>query len=64
MNKRRLCYRCKHLTSRADGAGGGTYGCRKCPGLVLGEWGHWTDERDEPRELEDGCYEHIKGGET
>lgn len=51
------CYGCKYLTSIPDGAGGGLYTCRKRPGLVLGEWGHWTDESDEPRTANGKCKE-------
>jgi hypothetical protein len=50
------CYGCKHLFSSPDGAGGGLYLCNKYPGVVLGEWGHWTSEVDEPMGNTD-CYE-------
>lgn len=39
---RKPCYGCKYLGSEPDGAGGGTYKCMKNPGMVVGEWGHWT----------------------
>ena len=57
-NKLKSCYGCKHLTSYADGAGGGSYKCDKTPGLAVGEWGHWTDETDEPtHDTSQKCYE-------
>ena len=53
---RKHCYGCKHLKPCPDAAGGGTYHCALRPCLVIGEWGHWTDESDEPREIND-CWE-------
>jgi hypothetical protein len=40
------CLKCEFLISKMDDAGGGIYQCKKYPGIVLGEWGHWTDEED------------------
>lgn len=56
------CKGCKHLDSIPDAAGGGLYKCMKRPGLVVGEWGHWTNpEYDEPTHSADwGCYEKIE----
>ena len=56
---KKYCYGCRHLLTFPDAAGGGTYGCRKRPGLVIGEWGHWTDERDKPERLAEDCYEET-----
>ena len=53
--KQALCYGCVNLRSVPDAAGGGTYFCWKTPGLVVGEWGHWTTEDDKPRVISD-CY--------
>lgn len=49
MSERKQCYGCLELRVYPDAAGGGTYKCELLGGLVLGEWGHWTDERDQPR---------------
>jgi hypothetical protein len=57
VKEKKYCYGCKHLDSWPDAAGGGTYHCALRPGLVVGEWGHWTDESDKPKELAEDCYE-------
>lgn len=44
------CHDCPKLIQAADAAGGGTYKCKDYPGIVLGEWGHWTD-KDEPNPI-------------
>ncbi len=46
------CYGCKHLNSSMDGAGGITYGCNLCSGLVIGEDAHWSRDEDKPRRCE------------
>ncbi len=51
------CYGCCHLQSYADGAGGGIFKCDNTAGLVIGEYGHWTDDSDTPRPYDDDCYE-------
>jgi hypothetical protein len=58
------CDGCIYLGSLPDAAGGGLYKCRKRPGLVVGEWGHWAvPEYDEPTHpAEWDCYE--KGRQT
>jgi len=48
----RTCHGCPYLLTESDIAGGGVYKCAQYYGLILGEWGHWTDERDAPRPLE------------
>lgn len=50
------CRTCRHFAGIPDGAGGGTYYCRKFPGLVLGEWGHWIGN-DEPNIANEDCWE-------
>ena len=62
MMTRKHCYGCKHLITEVDAAGGGVYKCSKFPYVVVGEWGHWTDERDEPREIND-CWEGSENRE-
>lgn len=42
------CYKCNHVITKSDGAGGGIVQCEKLGGVVLGEYGHWTDENDDP----------------
>lgn len=49
------CFGCKNLISEPDGAGGGIYRCKLAPGIIKGEWGHWTDEDDIPRPFNDEC---------
>lgn len=53
MSEQTECFGCPNLKSKSDAAGGGTYSCELYPGIVLGEWGHWTDENDTPRRLKD-----------
>jgi hypothetical protein len=52
MDERKLCFDCKHLyTDRRlyQGSGGGEYHCRlQSPGIVIGEFGGWTDASDDP----------------
>ena len=50
------CYGCSKLTRVKDGAGGTTYGCKDCPGLVLGEDAHWSNDADKPRPRADDCF--------
>ena len=57
------CIGCCYLAAKPDGAGGGLYFCWKdkhpvvnvseLGGRVIGEWGHWTDDRDIPKRCED-----------
>lgn len=55
--EKKSCLGCKDLITKSDGAGGGFYKCKNRGGLVIGGWGHWTDDSDEPRyNLEDNCY--------
>ena len=53
---RKHCYGCINLKTQPDAAGGGTYHCALRPCLVIGEWGHWTNVSDGPKEI-DGCWE-------
>lgn len=56
--KAKHCYGCKHLYSTCDSAGGGLYHCKQSsPGLIIGEYGHWTDESDKPKPLHDDCWD-------
>lgn len=59
MSNAKSCKGCKHLDSIPDAAGGGEYKCKKRPGLVLGEWGHWADPKyDDPiHPAKWNCYE-------
>jgi len=60
------CFTCRFLVSRSDSAGGGTYYCGRLSnmqphGVVLGEWGHWTDPKiDDPKPLRDDCWKERK----
>lgn len=55
--EKKSCLGCKDLIAKSDGAGGGIYHCKNHGGLVIGEWGHWTDDSDEPGYwLERNCY--------
>jgi hypothetical protein len=57
---RKDCYGCIHLEARPDAAGGGTYHCALLhPCIVIGEWGHWTNVRDGPKEI-DSCWEKVE----
>ncbi len=53
---KKYCYGCEHLDGFPDGAGGGTYTCLLFPGIVVGEWGHWTNDGDEPTQIKDNCW--------
>lgn len=58
--EKRECRGCRYLDSGVvDGAGGGTYRCEK-HGVIVGARGHWTNETDVPREI-DNCYEAKQG---
>lgn len=62
MRNAKSCEGCIHLGSISDAAGGGLYKCRKHPGLVVGEWGHWANpEYDDPTHPEEwDCYEKAE----
>jgi len=52
--EQQYCHGCRYLLAKSDAACGGIYFCGllsngRGSGIVIGEWGCWTDESDKPK---------------